>query len=111
VRLENFRQALAEDFNTPRALAETFELVGEANRGEVPGAAETVAGMLSLLGLGSIAEAETGADADAEALMTEREEARAAKDFARADELRDQLAAIGWEVRDSAEGPQLVPKS
>ena len=33
------RGALADDFNTPRALAEVFELVGEANRGEVPGAA------------------------------------------------------------------------
>jgi cysteinyl-tRNA synthetase len=43
--------------------------------------------------------------------MGEREEARAAKDFERADALRDQLAEIGWEVRDSAEGPSLVPKA
>ena len=34
-----FRDALADDFNTPRAMAEVFELVGEANRGEVAGAA------------------------------------------------------------------------
>ncbi len=34
-----FREALADDFNTPRAMAEVFELVGEANRGEVAGAA------------------------------------------------------------------------
>ena len=32
-----FRDALADDFNTPRAMAEVFELVGEANRGEVSG--------------------------------------------------------------------------
>ena len=38
--------------------------------------------------------------------MVEREEARAAKDFARADEIRDRLAEMGWEVRDSAEGPR-----
>ena len=37
-----------------------------------------------------------------------REAARAAKDFAEADRLRDELAAPGWEVRDSADGPQLV---
>ena len=43
--------------------------------------------------------------------MDEREKARAAKDFARADEIRDQLAAMGWEVRDSAEGAKLVPKA
>ena len=36
-RVESFREALADDFNTPRAMAEVFELVGEANRGEVPG--------------------------------------------------------------------------
>ena len=43
--------------------------------------------------------------------MLEREEARAAKDFGRADEIRDRLAELGWEVRDSAEGPRLVSRS
>jgi cysteinyl-tRNA synthetase len=43
--------------------------------------------------------------------MLEREEARASKDFERADALRDRLAELGWEVRDSADGPSLVPKS
>jgi cysteinyl-tRNA synthetase len=42
--------------------------------------------------------------------MAEREEARAAKDFGRADEIRDQLAEMGWTVRDSADGPKLVPR-
>ena len=109
-RLESFREALADDFNTPRAMAELFELVGEANRGEAPGAADTVLEMLTLLGLESLAEAEQGADEEAEALLAEREEARAAKDFERADEIRDRLAELGWEVRDSADGARLVPK-
>ena len=43
--------------------------------------------------------------------MDERQDARAAKDFARADEIRDRLAELGYEVRDSADGPRLVPKS
>jgi cysteinyl-tRNA synthetase len=43
--------------------------------------------------------------------MTEREEARKAKDFQRADAIRDELAELGWEVRDSADGPSLVPKA
>ena len=47
---------------------------------------------------------------EAEELLAEREEARAAKDFGRADEIRDRLAELGWEVRDSAEGAKLVPK-
>ena len=59
-RLEAFKEALADDFNTPRALAEVFELVGEANREDVPGAAEAVREMLELLGLESLAEAERG---------------------------------------------------
>ncbi len=110
-RLIAFRDALADDFNTPRAMAEVFELVGEANRSEVPGAAEAVHEMLELVGLGSLAEAEGVADAEAEKLLLEREEARAAKDFERADRLRGELAALGWEVRDSADGAKLVPRS
>jgi cysteinyl-tRNA synthetase len=112
-RVEAFREALADDFNTPRAMAEVFELVGEANRDPVPGAPEAIAEMLELVGLGTLAKPDEGAEADerADLLMLERQEARAAKDFARADEIRDQLAELGYEVRDSAEGPRLVPKS
>ncbi len=111
-RLAAFKDALADDFNTPRAMAEAFELVGEVNRGQVAGAeAVTVLReMLDLVGLGSLAEEGEGADAAAEALMEEREQARAAKDFARADALRDELAALGWEVRDGADGARLVAK-
>jgi cysteinyl-tRNA synthetase len=113
-RLTAFRDALADDFNTPRALAEAFELVAEANRGEVDGdaAATELAEMLDLVGLGSLTQPDEGVqtDEDAQQLMQEREEARAAKDFGRADALRDQLAELGWTVRDSADGPTLVPK-
>jgi cysteinyl-tRNA synthetase len=110
-RLEAFRDALADDFNTPRAMAEAFELVGEANRGEVPGAPAALLEMLRLVGLDSLAEAEGGADAEAEALLAEREAARAAKDFERADEIREELERLGWEVRDSAEGAKLIAKT
>jgi cysteinyl-tRNA synthetase len=114
-RVEAFKDALADDFNTPKALAEVFEIVGEANRGEVDGevAAAAVAEMLELVGLSSLTQPEEGAEVDERAteLMQEREEARAAKDFERADGLRDRLAEMGWEVRDSAEGPSLVPKA
>jgi cysteinyl-tRNA synthetase len=111
-RVESFREALADDFNTPRAMAEAFELVGEANRGDVPGASEALAEMLALVGLSSLTQPDQGAEADEEAekLLGERQAARAAKDFERADEIRDELAELGWEVRDSAEGAKLVPK-
>ena len=114
-RLSAFRDALADDFNTPRAMAEVFELVGEANRGEVEAAiaVPVLAEMLELVGLGTLTQPDQGAEADsaAQELMVEREEARRAKDFARADQIRDELAAMGWTVRDSADGPSLVPKS
>jgi cysteinyl-tRNA synthetase len=114
-RLEAFRDALADDFNTPKALAEVFELVGEANRGEVDGgaAAAELAEMLDLVGLGSLTQPDQGVQTDeaAQKLMQEREEARASKDFERADALRDALADMGWGVRDSAEGPSLVPRA
>ncbi len=114
-RVESFRDALADDFNTPRAMAEVFELVGEANRREVPAAeaVEALAEMLDLVGLSSLTQPDEGAEADdeAERLLTEREEARGAKDFERADAIRDRLAELGWEVRDSAEGAKLVPKA
>jgi cysteinyl-tRNA synthetase len=114
-RREAFRDALADDFNTPRAMAEAFELVGEANRLEVPGheAAKALAEMLELVGLSSLTQPDKGAGADdeAEKLLEERQRARAEKNFARADEIRDRLAELGWEVRDSAEGAKLVPKA
>jgi len=112
-RLAGFRDALADDFNTPRAMAEVFELVGEANREEILGASEALAEMLELVGLESLARPDEGAQSDERAneLMDEREKARAAKDFARADAIRDELAALGWEVRDGADGAKLVPKA
>jgi cysteinyl-tRNA synthetase len=112
-RLEAFKDALADDFNTPRAMAEMFELVGESNREDVPGAPEAVAEMLELVGLGGLSRPDEGGgdDQDAQRLMEDREAARAEKDFARADEIREELGRMGYEVRDSADGPRLVPKS
>jgi cysteinyl-tRNA synthetase len=126
-RLAAFREALADDFNTPRAMAQVSELVAEANREEIPGAPGAVQEMLELLGLGSLTREKVVEDDAAltpkvvleahgevvspEALLAEREEARAAKDFDRADEIRDRLAKLGWEVRDSADGAKLVPKT
>jgi cysteinyl-tRNA synthetase len=126
-RLEAFKDALADDFNTPRAMAEVFELVTEANREDVPGAAEAVLEMLELLGLESLARekvvegsgtltAKVRLEAQGEVvprkdvLLAEREEARAAGDFDRADEIRDELAELGWTVRDTPDGSKLVPR-
>jgi cysteinyl-tRNA synthetase len=109
---ERFLAALADDFNTPAARAELFDWIAEANRrldaGERfgPGA---LAEMLWLLGLEDLlAPGDDEPDDRARELLAERERARAERDFERADAARDELAALGWEVRDTAEGPQLV---
>jgi cysteinyl-tRNA synthetase len=109
-RGEAFIEALADDFNTPRAYAALAELVAEGNRRELPGALGALEELLPLLGLESLLSEEEGPDAEAERLLAEREQARAGKDFDRADEIRDQLAAAGWEVRDGAEGARLVKR-
>ncbi len=107
-REESCVAALCEDFNTPKALAAVFELIGEANRREVRGAHAALGRMLPLLGLGALLAAEGEADDEAQELLREREDARAARDFERADRARDRLAELGWEVRDSAGGSSLA---
>ena len=112
-RRDAFLDALADDFNTPRALAELFGLLADARREPLAGARAAAGEMLALLGLESLATGgeEGGGDADAERLLAEREDARAERDFDRADEIRDRLAAAGWEVRDTAAGAKLVRRS
>jgi cysteinyl-tRNA synthetase len=103
-----FLDALADDFNTPQAYAVLFEIVAEGNRRKLSGAREVLTELLPLLGLESLLEEEEEAPAEALRLLAEREEARRAKDFDRADSLRDELAGMGWEVRDEASGARLV---
>jgi cysteinyl-tRNA synthetase len=105
---EAFLAALADDFNTPRAFAALFEIVAEGNRRQLPGARGALEELLPLLGLESLLVGEEAPEAEAEAMLAERERARAERDFARADALRDELAAMGWEVRDEAGGARLV---
>jgi cysteinyl-tRNA synthetase len=106
-----FLDALADDFNTPQAFAVVFEIVAEGNKRELSGARELLAELLPLLGLGSLLAGEEAAPAEAEELLAQRQEARVAKDFERADAIRDELAEMGWEVRDEAGGARLVRRS
>lgn len=110
--VSRFRDALADDFNTPRAMSELFDLVRAANHEPVAGAGDAVLEMLELVGLESIAEADrSGPDEAALDLLAEREQARADRNFERADAIRDELAGLGWQVRDSADGATLVPRA
>jgi cysteinyl-tRNA synthetase len=109
---ERFFDALADDFNTPTALAALFEWVAEGNRrldaGEPLGPGR-LAEMLHVLGLETLMEERPERpEGDAERLLAEREDARAARDFEAADRKRAELAELGFEVRDTPQGPQLV---
>jgi cysteinyl-tRNA synthetase len=112
---EEFFAALRDDFNTPEALAALFKLVSEGNRrlGDagrpLPGAGPVLRKMLGVLGLESMLEGHEDVDEDALRLVQEREDARLSRDFARADAVRGELLERGWEVRDTPEGPVLVP--
>ncbi len=65
--------------------------------------------MLELLGLeGLLAVATEGPPPELVALAGERAQARAAKDFAASDRIRDELLAAGWVVRDGPDGPELL---
>jgi cysteinyl-tRNA synthetase len=107
-RREAFLEALADDFNTPQAFAALFEIVAEGHNRELPSARPILQELLPLLGLDSLLTEEEAPPPEAESLLAEREEARAAKDFDHADQIRDRLAGMGWEVRDESGGARLV---
>jgi cysteinyl-tRNA synthetase len=105
-----FLEALARDFNTPRALEAVFEWVRTANRADGPVGDADLREMLGVLGLENLLEADAAEiPAPALELRDARERARAARDWPEADRLRDELRATGWEVRDGPDGPELLP--
>jgi cysteinyl-tRNA synthetase len=97
-----FARALEDDFNTPEALAVMHDWASK-------GALKPLRRALALFGLGSLAELPE-APGELVSLAQERERARASQDFDTADRLRSEIESAGWEVRDVADGFQLVPK-
>ena len=108
---QKFDAAMDDDINTADAFAAVFDLVRFANS-EVTGEsskefAQAVKDEILMLGdiLGMIFEKKAEVlDSDIEALIAERQAARKAKNFARADEIRDQLAGMGITLLDTREG-------
>jgi cysteinyl-tRNA synthetase len=103
-----FRDAAADDLDLPRAL----EVMSETLNSDVPGGDKVA--LLStwdtILGLDlerDLREGDAGLPEDAQALVRQRDEVRAARDFARSDEIRDRLAAMGYEVMDTPEGTKV----
>ncbi|HLW96092.1 MAG TPA: cysteine--tRNA ligase [Solirubrobacteraceae bacterium] len=105
---DRFFEALAEDFNTPAGLAAMWEWIRAANRHDDEVGDADLREMLAVLALENLF-AQADAPAEVVALAAARQEARAARDFARADELRGRIEALGWSVRDTADGFELTP--
>ncbi|MCR5093639.1 MAG: cysteine--tRNA ligase [Lachnospiraceae bacterium] len=110
-----FEKAMDDDFNTADGLAAVYDLVRYLNShvGEQPseefakGAAELLRTLTDVLGLDLSPRQAGDNDADEEkilAMIAERQEARKAKDFARADAVRDELLAMGIILEDTREG-------
>jgi cysteinyl-tRNA synthetase len=104
--LERFREVMDDDLGTPAAMALVFELVTRANASDDGAAAAAAFEICGALGLELRSEGGE-VDADALDLARQRDEARAAKDWAAADGLRDQLVAMGYEVADTPSGTQI----
>jgi cysteinyl-tRNA synthetase len=104
-----FFDALADDYNTPRALAALAEWIREANSADAPVGDSHAREMLAMLGLENLLDRDEAAPPEVVELAGQRDAARAARDFAEADRLRDELRARGWEVRDGAAGAELIP--
>ena len=108
---ENFDDSMDDDFNTADAIAAVFDLVKFANTNVAEGSSkafadalrEKIQSLCDILGIITEKKAEL-LDADIEQLIEERQAARKAKNFARADEIRNELLEKGIVLEDTREG-------
>ena len=108
-----FEEAMDDDLNTADAVSAIFELVKFANtkadenssKAFTEALKKEIAELCDILGL-KTEKKEENLDAEVEALIEQRQAARKAKDFAKADEIRDKLLAMGIQLKDTREGVQ-----
>jgi cysteinyl-tRNA synthetase len=110
---KKFEEAMDDDFNTADAISAIFELVKFANtnttetasKAFLEGLKKRILTLTDICGL-VVEKKDDGLDAEIEALIEERTKAKKEKNFARADEIRDELLAKGIELKDTREGVQ-----
>ena len=111
-----FKERMDDDLNTADALGVLFDLVREINtlapqsgKAALEEASDAFDSLCEVLGLLYNRKSDD-IPADVLALVEERTEVRKAKNWARADEIRDELAALGFVVEDTPAGPKVLPK-
>ena len=115
--LAKFREAMDNDLNTAQAITVLYDVLKADTTAATKLAC--VEAMDSVLSLGLIESAKAMADesetveapAEVLALVEARKAARQAKDFAKADEIRAQIQALGWEIRETRQGTSLEKKA
>ncbi|HYN33823.1 MAG TPA: DALR domain-containing protein, partial [Ilumatobacteraceae bacterium] len=109
--LADFRAAMDDDLDTPKATALLFDTVRRSNAaldsGSTDAAPLAAAAHVIARTFGLDLATASEVDSDARALAQSLDDARAAKDFATADELRAQLQADGWTVETTRDGTSL----
>lgn len=99
---DKFVAAMDEDFNAANGITVVFEMAKWINSGNYDESVkEALAAMLEVFGIVFVEEV---LDAEIEDLIQKRQEARANRDFATADQIRDQLAAQGIKLLDTKDG-------
>ncbi len=107
---QKFAEAMDSDLNTPAALAVVFDLMSASrNEGTLGSCKEFVRVIQETFGCFELSpEARASLPAEVSALAQQRLEARADKDFNASDNLRDQIKELGYEVKDTEKGQEII---
>lgn len=113
---QKFEDAMSDDLNTADAIASIFEMVSHANIISKAGASmeyakeakEKIQNLCDIIGIMQNRADSSHEDEKIKKLVNERQEARKSKNYARADEIRDELAEMGITLKDTPQGVQII---
>ena len=113
---QKFEDAMSDDLNTADAIASIFEMVSHANIISKAGASreyakeakEKIQNLCDIIGIMQNRSDSSHEDEKIKKLVDERQEARKSKNYARADEIRDELAEMGITLKDTPQGVQII---
>jgi cysteinyl-tRNA synthetase len=102
---KEFKKAMDDDLNTPKALAVLWNLVRDE---KAKGKLKTIEQIDSVFNLNLLKKEEVSLSKEIKELIEKREEARKKKDFKSADQIRDKIKSLGYSLEDTPEGVKAV---